>query len=436
MQRLSVSAVVVPPVSTDGMPAFLTSLSGQSLMPDEVVLVHSVRDASLGRFCRNRNIRQAFRQSDKPFTRRVNIGLSFSTAQIVCIFRGRETFGDTLFEDIHSLFCESQTGVVILRNPRLTPFGDLLIARRDCFLYGSLDERFGDSSLSVAHWFESIYKGAKKRVARFDEYRILDREDLWCRTSHEHALRGLALGWGSFRSARMRLRLLGTGVREASLLDLLSSIRHAMTKTLFSGPDNPYFGNRPYVERTFWENTTREYVKWEVFQPDEEEIEEVLKVTRPKMILELGCGAGRNFRYYPPEAKCVGLDLSMNLLQRAQDKVDQNILGMICGTATHLSFKDGVFDLVFADSTIQHIPPDKIDLCVSEIVRVAGRYVCLIEYTQEDNKQSQFFSQIHCFKHDYLKLFSGRLDLISRREVAYKVQPAVKELFLFKKRVP
>jgi len=434
LEKLSISVVVAPLSDVDGAGVFLKSLSEQSRLPDEVILVDSVTDAALSEFCARRGIGFVFRKSSGSFTRRVNVGLSFARFQVVFVFKGCESFGSSLYEDILLSFSRSALGVVLLRNPARMPADDVLVARRDCFLYGALDERFGDSSLSIPHWFEAIFKGAKRRFARFDACSVVERRDLLSRGyKGQNTLKGLALGWRMLPPG-LRLRTLLSGVKTASPGEIRDAVKAILGK-ITARRSSPYASwGTPYREKAFWETNTKDYVKWEVFQPDEEEILEILEVTRPETILEIGCGAGRNFRYFPSGARCFGLDISLNLLRRAREK--QNILGMVCGSATHLCFPGNAFDLVFADSTIQHVPPEKVGSCITDLVRVARRYICLIEYTREENEHSRFFSQPHCFMHDYASLFGGRMRLVLKKEVSYRVQPAIKEVFLFEKSSP
>jgi SAM-dependent methyltransferase len=410
------------------------SLREQTLFPEQVVTVHDTEDPDLRQFCEKRDIPFTFRRSRKSLTRRTNIGLAFATARVVVIVNGGHGFGPTLLEEVHDAFTSSTVGALLVRNIGHAPYGDLLAARRENFVYGPLDERFQDSTLAYNHWVYSTFAQARRRMTAYDGIRILERRDLvWSSPGPRNALRGLWFGWEALGTGGVRGHALAGAWRGVSRGDV-AFVLGAARGRLGARAHDPYRGPGPYDERSFWEETTREYVRWEVLQPDAGEIEEMLVLTRPRSILEVGCGAGRNIRFVPPDARYVGFDLSMNLLQRAEDKLQGHVLGLVCGTATHLCFSSNAFDLVFADSTIQHVPPEKIEVCVGELVRVARTYLCLIEYTREDAAEPGFFSQRHCFPHDYAGLIGRHMDLVARREIAHRIQPAVKEMFLFRKR--
>jgi SAM-dependent methyltransferase len=187
----------------------------------------------------------------------------------------------------------------------------------------------------------------------------------------------------------------------------------------------------PYSAQEFWEAGGRGWVKWEAFQPDEAEIYAIVERVRPRRVLELGCGGGRNARYFSHAERYAGLDISMRLLERGRDRQEANGIGLVCGDATRLPFTSDAFDLVFAVSTLQHVPPDRIAAAVDDIIRVSRRHVCLIEFTAELPEGGAWFAQPHMFRHDYASLFAPHAELRLRRPTALQIQPAVKEAFLF-----
>ncbi|MBI2233018.1 MAG: class I SAM-dependent methyltransferase [Candidatus Aenigmarchaeota archaeon] len=77
--------------------------------------------------------------------------------------------------------------------------------------------------------------------------------------------------------------------------------------------------------------------------------------SRSGLILDLGCGSGRNFERV--NGKIVGLDFSENMLKFAkQCKKERNIdAGLVCGNLTSLPFEDETFDAAIYISTLQCI---------------------------------------------------------------------------------
>jgi len=432
---MSLAVIIAPQEGQKISFDFVQALEAQVRLPDEVILVHCDSCDRLELFCSSHNISFLFRQSVKPATRRFNLGISFASSLVVCLLDGRESFASTFFQTIQRQVYDRQMGCVLFKNATDRPTCQVLTAFRECFVYGPLDERFEVPRFAIVHWFTKIYPRAVRRVARIDGATEVVFEDLsGCDRLAIRDLKNVILAWPFLLGWKQRLKLLFIALCKSDRGTWFFVLQQIGVWILSFIPSDPYHGNKRYQARSFWETNTRAYLKWEIYQPDEKEIQAMLTKTCPSKVLELGCGAGRNFRFYDKETQCVGLDLAQNLLLLAQDKVSENIRGLVCGSATQICFSDGVFDLVFSNSTIQHVPPEEIETCVTEIIRVSKKYVCLIEFTREENEDSHFFSQIHCFQHDYLKLFEDRMDLIYRKEVNHKIQPAIKEVFIFEKK--
>jgi len=95
------------------------------------------------------------------------------------------------------------------------------------------------------------------------------------------------------------------------------------------------------------------------------------KVGRPRAILDLGAGGGRNIACLQkvfPDATVTALDVShirCTLCRRTAD------VGVVCGDAVRLPFQDAVFDLVLSTQVIEHVPDDHT--FVIEATRVLRR---------------------------------------------------------------
>ncbi|MDX8400582.1 MAG: methyltransferase domain-containing protein [Gallionellaceae bacterium] len=270
----------------------------------------------------------------------------------------------------------------------------LFAIRRRAFSYGALDERILDARAALLDWVDRIFPLPK--------YRMIGCEGI------------------------KYIPLAGLSRATDFLVEAASNAVKLEPATSSPAPVG-------YEPAHFWEQGTSEYVKWEVFQPDEPEIYEALRLTQPDSLLELGCGAGRNTRYFSKCEKYVGIDISSNLLHRAKDRIEENTLGLVRGDVVHLPFATKSFDLVFSTSTVQHIVPEKIEECIADILRVSKRYVCLIEFVDELLEHPGWFENIHMFKHDYIALMSGQARLIKTGVTSLQIQPALKKYYLFEK---
>ncbi|MGB8276152.1 MAG: methyltransferase domain-containing protein [Alphaproteobacteria bacterium] len=352
--------------------------------------------------------------------RRVNLGLSFAGGDWVVALFGDEALDADWLAHVHRAIAGRDADAHLFVARGAPP---LVVLRRRALGAGAPDEQFSPQRLSLLHWAARILAPAGGKLVAHEapwlsgEWPASERPfetaaELW--TVLDPGGRAVLLGQALASPSRLLAEIAGLKKREEGRI----------------GEPNVY-RTGSYEPRAFWEHVTEGYVKWEVFQPDEPEIEEIVRRTRPASVLELGCGAGRNARYFEGAGTYAGIDLSLNLLDRAVERQGPNSAGLACGDVCALPFRDRSFDLVFADSTIQHVTPARVATCVSEAARVSSRHVCVIEFTNEERDGGDWFGQVHMFAHDYPALFAPFARLLWRAETSIRVQPAIKEVFLF-----
>jgi ubiquinone/menaquinone biosynthesis C-methylase UbiE len=103
--------------------------------------------------------------------------------------------------------------------------------------------------------------------------------------------------------------------------------------------------------------------------------------------LEAGVGTGKNFPYYPPDVKPVGIDLSPRMLVRARRKASMLNLSVDLQQmdVQELEFSDHCFDTVFATFVFCSVPDPVAGL--RELWRVCkptGRLL-LLEHMRPEN---------------------------------------------------
>jgi len=327
--------------------------------------------------------------SDAPAGQRANIGISLASGDWIVVLTGSERL-DAEWLSALSVTLSGSTACAHQMHPRDHGL-PLTTVWRPAFAYGALDGRIDDAAQALAHWTTEIFPHHR--------HRVLPRE--------------------------------GVETHDADWIQMGSESRQLPP---LRGPLRSPATANGYDPQSFWEAGGTGWVKWEAFQPDEAEICAILNETRPRHVLEIGCGGGRNARYLAGAETYTGIDISTTLLARARDRQEANGIGLVCGDASRLPFGDASFDLVFAVSTIQHVVPQRIEICVADLVRVARRHICLIEFTNELPNGGRWFAQPHMFRHDYAALLAPHAKLKSRRPTALQVQPALKEVFLFEVR--
>ncbi|MEK7879081.1 MAG: methyltransferase domain-containing protein, partial [candidate division NC10 bacterium] len=84
-----------------------------------------------------------------------------------------------------------------------------------------------------------------------------------------------------------------------------------------------------------------------------------MRIAPGQRVLEIGIGTGLNLPLYPSDCHLVGIDLSRQMLRKAQEKVEELGLAnvaLIVMDATRLTFADDTFDHVLATYVISAVP--------------------------------------------------------------------------------
>jgi len=104
-------------------------------------------------------------------------------------------------------------------------------------------------------------------------------------------------------------------------------------------------------------------------------------------VLEAGVGTGLSLGYYPGHAEVYGVDLSEDMLGRAQAKVDKRGLSHVRSLqvmdVTHLTFPDGMFDAVTAQFIITLVPePEKALDQFARVLKPGGEIILANHFGQ------------------------------------------------------
>ena len=126
-----------------------------------------------------------------------------------------------------------------------------------------------------------------------------------------------------------------------------------------------------------------------IFHPGRNTAIEHLHCKNGDRILEVGVGTGLSLSLYPKEVKVTGIDLSVDMLKRAEKKVETENLSQVEGLfamdAQRMTFPDDSFDKVVA-MYVASVVPDVTQL-VNEIRRVCkpGGEIVFLNHFQNKN---------------------------------------------------
>ena len=126
-----------------------------------------------------------------------------------------------------------------------------------------------------------------------------------------------------------------------------------------------------------------------VFYPRIETVIRSLNIEPGGRVLEVGVGTGLSFNAYPTHCQVTGIDLAPEMLEQAQEKIDQNgwrHLNVMEMDALNLKFADNTFDYVMAFHVVS-VVPDAARL-MREVLRVSkpGGTVVIINHFRSPNR--------------------------------------------------
>lgn len=168
-----------------------------------------------------------------------------------------------------------------------------------------------------------------------------------------------------------------------------------------------------YRPREFWDEWAERFAN-QAYQRELHEsnlwLLERLRETRPTVVVEVGCGFGRNLKMLRDElgwpCRLVGVDISLQLLRKARQELGPGV-PLICGDICRLPFPDKSFRTVVTHGVLMHVPPDSVRCAVRELVRVAaGTLWCIEEQVLTGRgKEGSLSINDYTFAHDYPRLF-------------------------------
>jgi len=105
-------------------------------------------------------------------------------------------------------------------------------------------------------------------------------------------------------------------------------------------------------------------------------------------ILEVGVGTGISLPHYSPTNRVVGLDISLPMLRKAQEKVHaqglDHVDGLAVMDAARLAFPDGLFDVVVGQYLITAVPDPEATLDeFARVIKPGGEIILVNHLTAE-----------------------------------------------------
>ncbi|HEV7732222.1 MAG TPA: class I SAM-dependent methyltransferase [Candidatus Binatia bacterium] len=126
-----------------------------------------------------------------------------------------------------------------------------------------------------------------------------------------------------------------------------------------------------------------------VFYPRIAKVIRSLKIEPGARVLEIGVGTGLSLDAYPAHCQVTGIDLAPDMLERAQERVDQNgwrHITLAQGDALDLQFDDSSFDYVMAFHVISVVPDPHRMLEEARRVARPGGVITIINHFRSQQR--------------------------------------------------
>ena len=131
-----------------------------------------------------------------------------------------------------------------------------------------------------------------------------------------------------------------------------------------------------------------------IFNPGREAAIQLLDIRRGQQILEVGIGTGLNLPLYPSDCRIAGIDLSEEMLKKAQEKVVELSLDNVTlktMDATVMDFGEDEFDSAVATYTISAVPdPVGVLREMRRVVKPGGNIVLLNHFRSQGPLAGRF----------------------------------------------
>lgn len=145
-------------------------------------------------------------------------------------------------------------------------------------------------------------------------------------------------------------------------------------------------------------------------------------------VLEIGCGTGIDLRLFPETFDVYGVDLNDIALTIAKTKSPK--FNFKKSSITDLPFENSSIDFVFTHKLLNYLEDDVLEKGMSEMYRVAGKYIMNCEKYEESEKQIDKESK---FRNMQKRWLDYKVRIISNVDMHEEIEPDKSRFTLLRK---
>jgi len=116
---------------------------------------------------------------------------------------------------------------------------------------------------------------------------------------------------------------------------------------------------------------------------------EHMNIQPGERVLDLGIGTGASLSFYPKQANIVGVDLSVGMLGKCREKIQEYNLehaAVFQANALQLPFEDNAFDHVFISHVISVVSDPVLLMREAQRVAKPGKRIVIVNHFQSTNR--------------------------------------------------
>ena len=145
-------------------------------------------------------------------------------------------------------------------------------------------------------------------------------------------------------------------------------------------------------------------------------------------VLEIGCGTGIDLKLFSETFEVHGVDLNDAALNIAKEKLDK--FDFKKSSIVDLPFEDSSIDFVFTHQLLNYLEDDVLEKGISEMYRVAGKYIMNCERYDEVEKQINANSK---FRNMQKRWLNYKVRVVSNVDMHEEIEPDKSRFTLLRK---
>jgi len=149
-------------------------------------------------------------------------------------------------------------------------------------------------------------------------------------------------------------------------------------------------------------------------------------------LLEVGCGWGRLFDFYSPDLEVYAIDISMKMVEKAEDNRTDNVIQVLQAEAEEIPFFTNMFDYVICIATFDTTNQEKALSEMLRVLKIGGKLLVTGKNNNyfKDDKEA-YEAEKGARKKGHPNFFTDIIEL--KKQLKQKKHKIISEYYFLKK---